>query len=66
MTTLTFDIRALNKLSERLDDEIKERSLVLLTSPADTHAEYMKAVGFYWGLRKAIDHMQEVEKEMSR
>jgi hypothetical protein len=66
VTALTFDTRVLQKLSERLHEELKARNESVLSSALETHAEYMRKVGEYYGVMKALELMQDVEKEMNR
>jgi hypothetical protein len=61
---LSFDLRALQKTGEKLQAELAARSEAALASPSPDFAGYSRKVGEYYGIKRAMEILKEVEKEM--
>jgi len=64
--TSPFDARALQKAADKLQEASKELCEAILAHPAPDFAGYSRKVGEYYGLKRAAEILQEVEKEMGR
>jgi hypothetical protein len=64
LTAYSFDSRALAKAADQLNVELITMCKNVLASPVEDYAGYMRRVGEFVGMRRALEILAGVEKEM--
>ena len=64
MNAFSLDIRSLRKAQEKIMEELKELCDGVLAVKCQDYAAYTEKLGRYHGLRRAMEVLQEVEKDL--
>ena len=64
--SLSFDIRAIREASEAIKKQQEALAKTVLDVKIEDYASYMERRGRYWGLKDALDILEDVEKRLSK